>query len=171
MRRIRFHLTHLQLTFGVSQHAWDTMLRRIILVLLATSAFKGSAAAQTDPAIARVVLEREDQRFAAMVRADTGALRGLLSDDLSYTHTSGRQDTKSELLRSLASAALRYESITPEGRGVRFEGGLALVVGRSTMRAGAPGSIQTFVIRYLAVYTKRDGSWRLLAWQATRLPP
>ena len=127
------------------------MLRRIIL-FLATTAFQGSAAAQTDSAIARVVLEREDQRFAAMVRADTGALRGLLSDELSYTHSSGRQDTKSELLRSLATATLRYESITPEGRGVRFEGGLALVVGRSTMRAGEPGSIQTFVIRYLAVH-------------------
>jgi len=38
------------------------------------------------------------------------------------------------------------------------------------MRAGAPGNVQDFHIRYLAVYARREGRWQLLAWQATRLP-
>ena len=129
----------------------------------------GLAAAQSDSSRAREVLAAEDQRFAAMRNADTTALRGTLSDALTYTHSSGRPDTKASLLRALASGALRYEVVVPKDRTVRFEGPLALVTGQSAMRAGAPGNLQNFHIRYLAVYARREGRWQLLAWQATRL--
>jgi uncharacterized protein DUF4440 len=140
------------------------------LVLTISGLPGGLAAAQSDSLRARDVLAFEDRRFEAMRNADTTTLRGALSDALTYTHTSGRHDTKPSLLRSLASGALRYEMIVPKNRTVRFAGQLALVTGESSMRAGAPGNLQDFEIRYLAVYFRREGSWQLLAWQATRLP-
>ena len=146
------------------------MCKRSFLLATIFALHSGAVAGQGLGARTREVLAVEDRRFAAMTDADTATLRRYLSDSLTYTHTTGRLDGKSSLLRALASGALRYEVISPDSRAVRFEGPLALVVGRSSMRAGAPGNLQDFQIRYLAVYTRRAGAWQLLAWHATRLP-
>ena len=78
------------------------------------------AGAQADSASIRQVLSTEDQRFAAMLRADTAALRRLLAADLTYTHTDGAQNTKEEFLRLAGTGPLRYAAITPEAREVRL---------------------------------------------------
>ena len=145
------------------------MLKTRVL-FLAFWVLPGPVLAQDAGARAREVLTVEDRRFTAMRQADTSALRDLLSDSLAYTHATGRQDTKASLLRSLATGAQRYEIIAPEARTVHVEGPVAIVIGQSTMRAGAPGGMRTFRIRYLAVYSHRGATWQLRAWQATRLP-
>jgi len=129
------------------------------------------SAAQVDSAPIRQVLATEDQRFAAMVHADTGTLAHLLGPDLTYTHTDGAENTRAEFLRLLASGALRYVSIAPEAREVRVFGSSAVVTGRSAMRVEAEGQAHAFRIRYLAVYRHGARGWELIAWQSTRLTP
>ena len=160
----------LKLPRSVSPHLALHMRALLSLSFVASTLLPAPAAGQTDTALTRQVLEVEDRRFAAMLRGDTTALRQLLGDDLTYIHTSGEQDTKTELLRSLGSGELRYESIAPESRTVRIFGGVAVVVGRSSMRAGGPGRVRPFRIRYIAVYAQRDRGWQLEAWESTRLP-
>jgi hypothetical protein len=117
------------------------------------------------------VLAAEDRRFAAMVRADTAALRVMLADDLTYTHTTGDKQDRTALLRSLASGELRYKSIAPTERTVRFVGADAAVVGgRSSMQVESVGRLHRFSIRYLAVYQRAGAAWQLVAWESTRLP-
>ena len=57
------------------------------------------------------VLQLERQRAAAMVREDIGALQELLAEDLSYTHSDGRRDTKESLLALIAGPSMRYLGI------------------------------------------------------------
>ncbi|MEX0690770.1 MAG: nuclear transport factor 2 family protein [Gemmatimonadales bacterium] len=128
-------------------------------------------AAQDDSLTAQQVLAAEDRRLAAMLARDTATLRPLLADELAYTHTSGRLESRAEFLRSLGSGALRYEAIAPEERSVRLYGRVAVVVGRSAMRAGPIGEARAFRIRYLAVYINEGGRWLLGAWQSTIVPP
>jgi hypothetical protein len=125
---------------------------------------------QADAARSREVLAAEDRRFTAMLQADTAALGLLLSPDLTYIHSTGRVDTRQRLLQSLGAGTLQYASIAPEERTVRLYDNMALEVGRSAMRAGAPNRLQAFRIRYLAIYRNQAGSWLLVAWQSTRLP-
>src|SRR5437870_1122253 len=108
--------------------------------------------AQVDSASVRQVLATEDRRFAAMVRADTGALEQLLATDLTYTHTDGVQNTRQEFLQIVGTGVLRYVSITPEAREVRVFASSAIVTGRSAMRVESGGQTHAFRIRYLAVY-------------------
>ncbi len=143
---------------------------RSVLLLLACGVLPTSSAAQVDSASIRQVLAAEDQRFTAMLHADTGALEHLLATDLTYTHTDGEQNTKAEFLRILSSGALRYAAIAPEARDVRVFGSLAVVTGRSAMRVESDGQAHAFLIRYLAVYRLRARGWELIAWQSTRLP-
>ena len=117
------------------------------------------------------VLAAEDRRFAAMVHADTAALRVMLADDLGYTHTTGATQDKNAFLRSLGSGELHYRSIAPTERAVRWMGADgAVVVGRSNMKVEAGGQLRAFSIRYLAVYRREADGWQLLAWQSTLLP-
>jgi hypothetical protein len=139
------------------------------LSVLILSVLGGRATAQVDTPRSRQVLATEDQRFAAMLRADTAALRSLLAPDLTYTHTDGEQNTKDEFLQILSSNALRYDSIVPDARHVRVFESTAIVTGRSAMRVESGGRPASFRIRYLAVYRWADGRWQLAAWQSTRL--
>src|SRR6266513_2340896 len=144
------------------------MFRAGLLLLLSVGPIASVLIAQ-DSATTRV-LAADDQRFAAMMRADTATLRTKLADDLAYTHTTGARQDKAEFLRTLASGQLRYRSISPTQRTVRFlssEG--AVVVGRSNMKVESGGQVLAFAIRYLAVYRRVEGEWQLVAWQSTRL--
>ena len=145
------------------------MLRTCLLLLLSVEPIASLLVAQ-DSAAARV-LAADDQRFAAMMRADTAALRTKLAEDLAYTHTTGARQDKAEFLRTLASGQLRYRRIAPTERTVRFLGAEgAVVVGRSNMQVESGGQVLAFAIRYLAVYRRVAGDWQLVAWQSTRLP-
>jgi ketosteroid isomerase-like protein len=53
---------------------------------------------------------------------------------------------------------------------VRVHGGVGLVNGVSEMHVERDGKAQRFTVRYLAVYTRTGESWRLIAWQSTRVP-
>ena len=142
---------------------------RLPLLLVVLWNVSGRAAAQVDSTRIRQVLAAEDQRFAAMQRADTAALQLVLAPDLTYTHTDGEQNTKGEFLQILSSGALRYDLIAPEARQVRIFECAAVVTGRSAMRVESGGRIAAFRIRYIAVYRRGARGWQLAAWQSTRL--
>jgi Domain of unknown function (DUF4440) len=117
------------------------------------------------------VLAADDQRFAAMLRADTTALRTMLASDLSYTHTTGEKQDRAAFLQTIGSGQLRYKSIEPSERSVRLlNAAAAVVTGRSRMQVESSGQLRAFSIRYVAVYQHVAGGWQLVVWQSTRLP-
>jgi uncharacterized protein (TIGR02246 family) len=126
-----------------------------------------AGAAGPDPE--REVREVTDRRFAAMVRADTAELDRLLAPDLIYTHSNGRVETREKFLASIASKALVYRSIEPSDVQVRVYGDAAVATGRVEMKVSAADKDQAFAARFTAVYVRKDGLWRLAAWQTTRL--
>ena len=118
------------------------------------------------------ILRLEHFRFEAMVRGDLLALDEVLSDDLTYTHTTGVLDSKAQLIASLESGQRRYESITPEDVQVRVYGSVGVVTGVSLMRTKGVGrdEASSFRIRFMDVHVKKLDVWQLVAWQSTRLP-
>ena len=118
------------------------------------------------------ILQLEDFRFKAMVLGDLLALDKVLSEDLTYTHTSGVLDSKAQLIASLESGQRHYESITPQDVQVRVYGSVGVVTGVSLMRTKGRGrnEASSFRIRFLDVYVKKLDLWQLVAWQSTRLP-
>ncbi len=116
------------------------------------------------------ILAAERRRFGAMIERDLDALDGLLAEDLTYTHTSGKAETKAEFLATLEFGTLRYERIEPRHVMVRPLERAAVVTATSRMWLRVDGKAVDFWIRYLAVYVRRGEKWQLLAWQSTRLP-
>ena len=118
----------------------------------------------------RDIMQCDDRRFKALVRGDLTALRMALSDQLTYTHSSGRHETKAQFLDSLTLGQLSYKAIIPEARAVRVYSGVGLVTGTARMEITARGQDAHFRIRYLAVYIRAQDRWQMVAWQSTRVP-
>jgi hypothetical protein len=149
-------------------------VRVSVLALAAAIALSALAAAQstTMGKAEQQVLQAEKDRFAAMVKVDEAALNKLLSDDLTYVHTSALLQTKKEFIDSLKSGAIKYVSVTPAEADwkVRIVGNVAIVNGVGAVHVVDHGNDLNFRLRYTTVHSNRSGSWQLLSWEATRFP-
>ena len=59
------------------------------------------------------IIDLDKKRMHAMAQKDIAALNALLSDDLVYTHSSARLDTKQSLIRAMDSGATVYTAVEP----------------------------------------------------------
>lgn len=118
------------------------------------------------------VLQAEKDRFAAMIKADRGALERLLADDLTYTHTNAMFETKPQFIASVTGGAIDYVSIVPSESDwkVRVEGNVAIVNGAAAINVVDKGKDLKFRARFTTVHRNQGGRWMLASWQATRFP-
>ena len=117
------------------------------------------------------VLAAEDARFAAIIGGNGTELGQWLADDLQYVHSTGVVADREQFVTSIASGEFRYHAITPLERQVVMLGSRsALVRGRARVQAEIGGAKLDLLIRYLCVYTRSGGRWRLRSWQSLRLP-
>ena len=108
--------------------------------------------------------------FAAMTHQDIKALQPMLADDLIYCHSNGRCENKSQLLESLRSGRIRYRAVDILSLQPRTAAGAVIVNGSIAVDGSMDGLPIKMQMVYMGVYVRRDGRWRLAAWQAARLP-
>jgi ketosteroid isomerase-like protein len=116
------------------------------------------------------LIQADDRRFEAMRKGDWAALDAALADELTYVHSTARQETKAEHIGNLRGGKPHYRGIAPRERRARVHGDVGLVNGVSDMHVERDGKEQRFTVRYLAVYAKAGGTWRMIAWQSTKVP-
>jgi len=142
-----------------------------VLLILSCCSF---ALAQTAPSstskVEREIQQLDSLRVQAMIHADSSTLARVLADDLTYTHTNGRVDTKAQLIASLISGRLTYEAIDYEQSQLRNYGAAAVNTGLVTMQVKAGEKRLRFQARFTSVYVKQGEHWQMAAWQSTRLP-
>ena len=123
------------------------------------------------PKSAELALEADKLRRAAMISADIDKISTLVTDDLVYTHSSGKLDDKKSLLEAIGSGSLDYEKIEPRNTVIRAKGGTVVVTGIVSITVKAPDGLKSFDARFTSVHMRsKDGNWQLMAWQTTRLP-
>jgi ketosteroid isomerase-like protein len=118
----------------------------------------------------QAVLAAEDRRYQAMQDADLATLDELCDDALSYAHSSGVRDTKTEYLGKIRSGYYVYRRIDHPVERVEVLGDTGIVVGRMTADIEVQGTPKTIDNLALAVWTRASGTWRLLAYAPTSLP-
>ena len=124
-----------------------------------------------DGNLTKIILDLEARRIAAMVARDFATLDVLLADDLSYTHSGGMTDTKVSFLTAIRERKEKYRYIGVDyatADVVPMPGDRTVMVrGRAEIRLE---SIPSYPVLFLNVWALRDGSWQMVAWQATRVP-
>ncbi len=116
------------------------------------------------------VLELDRKRMSAMAQKDVVALNALLSDDLVYTHSSARLDTKQSLIGAMQSGATVYSAVEPADVKAQDCGDAVVLTGSARIIVAVNGKPNAFSVRFTDVYVNRGGQWQMVAWQSTRLP-
>jgi hypothetical protein len=152
-----------------------TLIQRSWLLLLLIAAFIGIVQGQETSTEGRAnrkldeeVLKVEDERNEALLKGDVAVLDRIFDDDFAYTSANGQTRTKAQLLDDIRSGNLKYNSLNHADVHVRAYGSAAFLSGRSVSTyvymgkagGGAPR-------RYMNVYFKLNGQWRLVARQET----
>jgi ketosteroid isomerase-like protein len=147
-----------------------TISRRQIgaLAFLVTGASAISALAETnDPA---AVAESVSALTKAMLGADRAKLESLVSDKLSYGHSSGRVESKKEFVDVIADKKTVYKSIELSKQTVDVAGNNAVVRHAWESESGTgDGKWNVSKIGVLQVWQKEASGWKLLARQAFRV--
>lgn len=119
---------------------------------------------------AETVIELDRKRMQAMGEKDIAALDALLADDLIYTHSSARVDTKQSLIANMKSGATVYSSIEPSDVKAQDLGDAVVLTGVAWIKVVSRGKDLDFGVRFSDAYAKRGGRWQMVMWQSTRLP-
>ena len=112
----------------------------------------------------------EGRYDAALLSADMPALEGILAEQFFLNDFMGGVVLRSELLRYLAAGELKFRSIEPHDLSAQHHGDTGLVTGWTEMKAELQETASEVKSRFLHVYVKEAGSWRLLAAQGTVIP-
>jgi ketosteroid isomerase-like protein len=140
------------------------MTRRLLLITLLPVLLLGASAEDA-------IKQAERDWASAVVKKDYAVLDRVLSDDLAYTHSDGRLDTKKEYVESLRSGKQTYDAAEHQSMDVRLIGkDVALVRARIRMTAAAGGKPATPAnFSALRVYQLKKGHWQMVGHQSARL--
>jgi ketosteroid isomerase-like protein len=119
---------------------------------------------------AQKIIDLDRQRMTAMAEKDIARLNSLLSDDLVYTHSSARIDTKQSLIGAMQSGATVYTGVEPFDVKAQDLGDAVVLTGSARIRVNSGGKPNAFAVRFTDVFANRNGQWQMVTWQSTRLP-
>ena len=118
----------------------------------------------------QAIIELDKRRMTAMAQKDIATLNELIADDLVYTHSTARLDTKQSLIGNMESGSTVYTSVVPSDVKAQDLGDTVVLTGSCRISVNAGGRPNSFGVRFTDVYANRGGRWQMVTWQSTRLP-
>lgn len=116
------------------------------------------------------IIDLDKKRMTAMAEKDVATLKAVLSDDLIYTHSSARMDTKASLIGNMEAGSTVYTSVVPSAVVAQDLGNAVVLTGVARISVMANGKSNSFGVRFTDVYANQGGTWRMVTWQSTKLP-
>lgn len=111
------------------------------------------------------ILQTEKEWVEAHLRLDHATIARIMADDYVII---GKNGTVIDREQALASyRARRWEYAHSDELDVRVYGDAAVVIGRWTARGENNGKRFDYAARFMSVYVRRDGQWRIAAEQST----
>ena len=118
----------------------------------------------------QMIIDLDEKRMTAMAQKDVATLNALLSDDLVYTHSSARLDTKQSLIGAMEAGSTVYTAVEPSDVKAQDLGDAVVLTGSCRISVMSGGRPNTFGVRFTDVYANKGGRWQMVTWQSTRLP-
>lgn len=106
-----------------------------------------------------IVLNRYMEMQQAMVDKDIDKLQTIVKERTTFTHMSGKVQTKEEYFEDIETGALDYQSYTIENSSVSIDGNKAILKARVTLTANAYGAQGSYPFNVSAYFEKVDGEW------------
>src|ERR1041385_5067216 len=116
------------------------------------------------------IISLDAKRMQAMAAKDYATLNEVLADELIYTHSSARLDTKASLIGNMQSGSTVYTSVEPSDVKAQDLGDAGVLTGVCRIKVVSGGKPNAFGVRFTDVYANQGGRWQMVTWQSTRLP-
>ena len=105
----------------------------------------------------------------AMVDGDRASLESIASEKLSYGHSSGLIENKSEFVEHIASGKSDFVTIDLSEQSISVDDKIAIVRHTFTSATNDNNKPATVKLKILLVWHKEKGEWTLLARQAVKI--
>jgi ketosteroid isomerase-like protein len=130
-----------------------------------------SSTAHEDTASVTAELTRlSDAWDKAIVRKDTAAIAGNMAEDFRQIASNGDVANKETFVRNITAPDLTIDPYSVEDFDVRVYGNVALLSGHTRMTGKEGGTAFTTHYRYIDVYVRTNGTWKVCSVQTTRMP-
>lgn len=140
-----------------------------ILAIIISASQSAFANASDSQSAAEEVRKLESRINEAIVKGDVEFFDGFLADDFTHTSASGRLRTKAEWMKGRKPGQSAYVSYETSDLKVRLYGDSAVVTGLSDAKWREDGQTMRGQYRFIRVWTKRDGQWKAVAFQSTKI--
>ena len=139
-----------------------------VRALLAAAALLAPGLALADPLPADLAAAAHAYD-AAQVNGDRAALERLVADDYVLVNGAGQVQDKARLIADYVAPGFKLDPFTIEAPVEKVLGDTALLGGRVNMTGMDGGQRFALVVRFVDTWAKRDGQWRVVYSQVTRV--
>ena len=127
---------------------------------IATAAGSETMEEETDmPDEQKKVLEAFQRFQQAMIDKDIETLTALVVPDITFTHMSGKTQTKEEFFGEIEDGTLNYYKYELHDPVITIDGDTATLTGSTTLTAKVYGMSGSWTLPTNAHYIKIDGEW------------
>ncbi len=105
----------------------------------------------------------------ALLSSNIGALDHLLADDYLGVTANGTLETKADLLALRRGGTVKFSELNLSDLKVRVYGDTAVVTSRAEVAGTNGGTDISGHYRYTRVYNRREGQWRIVSFEASRI--
>ena len=105
-----------------------------------------------------------------MMNPDSAVLADLASDALEYVHSSGTVRDKKGFIKEFMKRQTNVTNVVFSNQTIKLSGDLAIVRHRMVADAHNPVYPPVIDIIVMMVWKKEQGSWKMLAREAAKLP-
>jgi ketosteroid isomerase-like protein len=142
----------------------------LCLLLAMSGASLGAAPTSADQATIALLTRQADAWDKAIVRKDRAAVADNMAEDFRDIDGHGNVANKKEFLEGILAADLSIDPYTVEDFDVRLYGDVALLSGTTRMTGRSEGKPFKSHYRYTDTYVRRDGRWRVVSVQISKMP-
>jgi ketosteroid isomerase-like protein len=107
----------------------------------------------------------------AIVRKDEKAIADNMAEDFRQIDPSANLETKKSFVAGIVDPKLTIDPYTVEDFEVRLYGDTALLSGRTHMTGKYDGKVFESNYRYIDIYVRKGGTWKIVSVQITKIPP
>ena len=143
--------------------------RIVFTALLLSCAAQVLAADKTADVVAHLK-KLSDNWDKVIVAKDEAAIAGNMAEDFRIIDRRGNIEGKKAFVEGILDPKLTIDPYTVEDFEVRIYGDTALLSGRSHMTGTYEGTPFTSNYRYIDIYVRKGGVWKIVSVQITALP-
>ena len=144
------------------------MLKRSILFQL-LFIISGSSILLSQSKTEQHIAALEQRRFEAMTQQDIPFLKKVLTENVTYAHSNGLVENKTQHLENVRTGNITYEEMKVEKSDIRIYKKAAVVNGIINVKGLYKGHPFDVRLGFTDVYVKQKRKWKLAAWQSVKL--